>query len=123
MAQSGIILTRAGKCLPDKWKVVEVREDGAKYVSTREELSVIDSIDVEKDGKLWLHVSVSRPDRLPSYDDLCFVKKHWIGDDKEAYQVFARREKHVNIDPHCLHLWSRMDGPALPDFTRGGKTI
>jgi len=121
--QAGMILTFGRKVLPDKWRYVERREDGALYASNVDRISVIESIAMELDGKRWHHVSVSRPDRLPDYDDLTFVKKHWIGDDKYAYFVFAPRAKHVNIDKHCLHLWCCLDGPVLPDFTRGGRTI
>lgn len=31
--------------------------------------------------------------------------------------------KHVNKHPYCLHLWSCLDGPVLPDFTRGSDGI
>jgi hypothetical protein len=120
---SGMTLTFGGKILPPKWRYVERRENGALYISTVEHMSVIESIAIEQDGKRWHHVSVSRPDRLPSYDDLVFVKEHWIGDTRYAYQVFPPKHKHVNFDPHCLHLWSCLDATPLPDFTRGGKMI
>lgn len=124
MAHVGIVLTFGGKCLPEKWRYVNRTEDGAAYVHKTDHISVIESIAIELDGKRWQHVSVSRPDRLPDYADLTFVKKHWIGEDKYAYFVFPPREKHINIDKHCLHLWCCLDGNAvLPDFTRGGKTI
>ena len=124
MAQMGIILTFGGRCLPDKWRMVDRTSDGAGYLHKSGDMSVIESIAIELDGKRWQHLSVSRRDRLPSYEELAFVKRCWIGKDKYAYFVFPPEAKHINIDKFCLHLWCCLDGDAvLPDFTRGGNTI
>lgn len=74
------------------------------------------------DGTWWLHVSVSRARYIPSYDDLADVKRVFMGDDVQAVQIFARRERHINIHPFCLHLWACLDaaGDGLPDFGREG---
>lgn len=104
------------------WRLMEVRGDGAAYMSW-DGLMVILSAAAELDGKYWLHVSASRKGKLPSYEDLCLVKKEFIGDNREAVQVFAKRAKHVNINPHVLHLWSRLEGSPLPDFSRGMGSI
>lgn len=77
----------------------------------------------EADGNDWLHVSISRPDVMPGYADLVLAKEGLIGAHREAYQVFARREKHVNIHRFCLHLWSPIRHCPLPDFTRGRGEI
>lgn len=75
----------------------------------------------ELDQKRWVHVSMSRPGRLPTYDDMCWVKRAFIGDDKTAYQVFPPKAKHVNIHSYCLHLWHCVDGDVTPDFTKNGQ--
>jgi len=106
----------------DGFALLQRAQDGAAYVRG-DGLKVITSISTEEDGKRWLHVSCSRRARLPSYDDLTAVKAAFVGADREAYQVFARASKHVNLMPFCLHLWCCLDGPVLPDFTRGGGTI
>lgn len=74
------------------------------------------------DGRWWLHVSVSRERYAPSYDDLADVKRAFVTDAVQAVQVFPRRDRHVNIHPHCLHLWACLDesGDGLPDFGRDG---
>lgn len=72
----------------------------------------------------WIHASVSRKNFLPDYADLVMLhrvvfRNNW------AYQVFAPREKHVNIHKFALHLWGREDGkPQVPDFVGDswGKT-
>ncbi len=112
--------------LPAGWRRAELRSDGHKWI--REEgidafLSVIVSGCVELDGKRWLHVSVARPERLPSWDDFALVKALFVGTDRYAYQVLPPRAKHVNINPHVLHMWSCLDGEPLPDFTHGGSAL
>lgn len=73
------------------------------------------------DGGWWLHVSISRATRIPSYEDLAGIKRDFVTDDVQAVQVFPRRERHVNIMPYCLHLWARLDATdGLPDFGREG---
>lgn len=70
-----------------------------------------------------LHASISYPDRTPTYDDLTRLHQAVFGDGW-AYQVFAPPAAHINIHPHTLHLWGRLDGaPMLPDFTLGAGTI
>ncbi len=69
------------------------------------------------DGARWIHASISWKDHTPSYDDLATLKAAVFGDDREAYQVFPCRDRHINIHAHALHLWGRADGSqALPDF-------
>lgn len=64
----------------------------------------------------WWHASISAPDEMPTYRDLCYLHAAVFGDGY-AYQVFAPAAVHVNIHPHALHLWGRADGrAALPEF-------
>ena len=72
------------------------------------------------DGKTWLHVSMSRQLRLPSYQDMTTVKNIFIGKTRQALQIFAREDRHVNIHPYCLHLWCAVEGDSLPDFGKAG---
>lgn len=83
-------------------------------------MTVLAAVSIELDMKLWLHVSLSRRDRIPSYQDLCFVKKWWIGEDGTAIQVFPPASQHVSDHPNCLHLWSPLEGSPLPDFRKFG---
>ena len=76
----------------------------------------------QHDNKWWLHVSLSRRKYIPSYEDLADVKRVFVGDARQALQIFPRRERHVNIHPHCLHLWACLEpeGDGLPDFGAEG---
>lgn len=106
----------------DDWNLDVDGEDGQAW--QRGTLRVIWSMAIEDDERVWLHVSASRPDRLPSYLDMKGVKSVFVGDERYAYSVWADNVAHINIHPHCLHLWSPIDGHnPLPDFTRGGNSI
>ena len=71
----------------------------------------------KSDGSQWIHASVSRKDWDPTHADMMAVKRDFIGD-RYAYSVYPPAEKYVNIHPHCLHLWARLDGkPVLPEFS------
>ena len=71
--------------------------------------------------RVWLHVSLSRPHTMPSYQDMCEVKSLFVGADRKAFQVFAEESQHVNIHPYCLHLWCAVEGgDDLPNFGAAG---
>jgi hypothetical protein len=78
--------------------------------------TVIISQEIQRDNQRWLHVSVSRQDRIPDYEELQEIKRVFVGPDKLALQVFPPAEEHVNIHPRCLHLWSCLDSRPVPDF-------
>jgi hypothetical protein len=82
---------------------------------------IVDTADHE-DGRDWMHISVSRPDRLPSWDDLKFVKEVFARD-RYAYQVLPPPERYINIHPFALHMRVPLTGNPFPDFTRGGNTL
>lgn len=83
-------------------------------------LVVISEAKEEADGKVWLHVSVSRKDRIPSWEDLVSIKNIFIGKDEKAVQVLPPTKEHVDINPNVLHLYRCLDGDPLPDFRVGG---
>lgn len=84
-------------------------------------LMVVCSAQVEYDGRRWMHVSCSRPNRLPSWEELRLVKDTFIGRDRNALQILPRQEEYVNIHPYVLHLWHCLDGDGLPDFRVRGQ--
>src|SRR5689334_6529505 len=56
---------------------------------------------IQEDGKPWLHVSVARQNRMPSYKDLTDVKATFIGRDRKAILVFAAAKDHINLHPYA----------------------
>lgn len=110
------------------WRKIHRTPDGCAFVNNEgheghDAMTVIISGAREEDGKRWVHLSVARPDRLPSYHELVAVKETFIGAERKAISVFAPRSEHVNIHEYCLHLWHCVDGDPLPDFTGGGATL
>ncbi len=83
-----------GPCDSRRW----VHEDGDR--------SILASTDVMDDGSRWLHVSISRSDRLPTWDEVREMKDHFIGRKHEAIQVLPSEDDYVNVNSYCLHLWS-----------------
>lgn len=69
-------------------------------------LKVLLSISTMKDGQKWVHLSVSYPDRLPSWEELKKVKNEFLGEHVEAIHVLPKAADYVNLHPHCLHLWA-----------------
>lgn len=67
-------------------------------------LTFIASIDQGKVGKVD-HVSVSYPNRMPTWDEMCFVKEIFFKDSEEAYQVHPKKSEYVNTHEYCLHIW------------------
>ena len=106
---------------PKGWDLEREMSDGAWWIHEASQMVVLSSVCREDDGKPWMHVSVSRNGRIPTYEDMCFVKKHWIGEDRKAIMVFADKNHHVNINANVLHLWCCLEGDPLPEFSFGGS--
>lgn len=85
-------------------------------------LFIIASTGEYDDGKEWLHISVSRKSRLPTYEEITRIKRDFIGDDKKAISVLPEKKYHVNIHEYCLHLFYSAENP-LPEFSSGKGCI
>ena len=64
-----------------------------------------------KDPMSWEHVSVSRRDRCPTWDEMCFVRGLFWGPEEMAIQYHPAESEHVSIHPFCLHLWAIPGAP------------
>ena len=110
------------------WQEPESDRDlsGAAYriVSGKQEgMTVIVSPNIF-DNQLWYHASISHTERMPTYADLCFLKKWFIGPDRWAIQVFVPEDEHVNIHTNALHLWHCITGDRpFPRFDCGLGSI
>lgn len=60
---------------------------------------------IASDGGGWEHVSVSRRDRCPTWDEMCQVKALFWDEDDWVVQFHPARAEYVNNHPNCLHLW------------------
>jgi len=104
---------------------MEFGNDGWAFVAIREgdERKIIVTYGPSGDSTgMWLHASISRPDEMPTYQDLVDLHYAVWGQEGWAYQVFAPQGDHVNIHPFALHLWGQLDGtPVLPNFGAFGS--
>lgn len=87
--------------------VVFMGPDAADYMRAwmYNGLMIIASVGKYEDGHEWLHVSVSRKSRIPSYEDITRVKRDFIGEDRKAITVLPEKKYHVNLHENCLHLF------------------
>lgn len=113
------------RVLPVGWSPQGSRYPEGPYAYVRggskDALLVIVSAMRHDSGAEWLHISASYRDRVPSWQVMCELKDLFVGVDRVAVQVHPRREAHVNVHPHCLHLWARLDQDAVPDFRTLGR--
>lgn len=76
---------------------------------------------VASDGMGWEHVSVSLPDRTPTWAEMCLVKSMFWDEDDMVVQYHPPKSEYVNVHEHCLHLWRPIDTviPAPPTILVG----
>jgi len=74
-------------------------------------------------GEGWDHVSVSKEDSCPTWDEMEAVKRLFFKDDETAMQLHVPPADHINCHPNCLHLWRPHDRkiPMPPSFMVGTK--
>ena len=53
----------------------------------------------------WQHVSVSLPDRSPTWEEMDYIKNLFWEPDEVVMQLHVGRKDHINIHNFCLHLW------------------
>lgn len=69
---------------------------------------------VASSGEGWEHVSVSMAGRCPNWAEMEQVKRLFFKEDETAMQLHVPVEAHINVHPHCLHLWR----PTAGDIPR-----
>jgi hypothetical protein len=81
------------------WGYFVVPLDGKK-------LNVISSGESHGMGaEAWEHVSVSLPNRCPTWREMAFVKHLFWRDDELVLQFHPPKKDYVNNMATCLHLW------------------
>lgn len=60
---------------------------------------------IASDGAGWEHVSVSRKDRCPTWEEMCQVKAMFWDAGDCVLQFHPPESEYVNNHPYCLHLW------------------
>jgi hypothetical protein len=78
---------------------------GQWYRSGPMRLTVCFSID---DGSL--HMSISHPERYPTWDEIVIVWQWKAGPDIEGVIVVPRANQYVNLHRNCFHVWQSRCG-------------
>lgn len=68
-------------------------------------LTVIATLDTDDNGITWEHVSVSLKNRLPTWQELMFIKMLFWDPEDEVLQFFPPQSEYINVHKNCLHLW------------------
>lgn len=68
---------------------------------------------IVSDGGGWEHVSVSLPNRCPTWEEMCFIKDVFWGPEETVIQYHPPRSEYVNNHPYCLHLWKPSDAKIV----------
>lgn len=68
---------------------------------------------IASNGGGWEHVSVSKPNRCPTWDEMCAIKDMFFGPEECVVQYHPPKSEYVNNHPYCLHLW-RPIGQEIP---------
>lgn len=91
--------------------VVNESEDGLAFQVQGPEYQVLKVIASWGDG--WNHVSISLPNRTPTWGEMCFIKDITFGKDSMAIQYHPPEKDYININLYVLHLWEP-HGQTIP---------
>lgn len=57
----------------------------------------------------WDHVSVSTPNRCPTWEEMCWIKGLFFEPEEAVVQYHPPASVYVNNHPYCLPLWRPHD--------------
>ena len=80
---------------------------------------------VASDGGGWEHVSVSKHDRCPTWEEMTHVANLFWGPEDVLVQFRPAASQYVNNHPYCLHWWRQIDTPLQvpPSLLVGLKNL
>jgi hypothetical protein len=68
----------------------------------------------EYQGNLWLHISMSRYNRYPTWDEIKRIKNELIGEDVRTIMMMPEKRNYINLHPYCFHLYAGEIVDKLP---------
>ena len=73
----------------------------------------------------WEHLSVSMPNRCPSWEQMCFMKEQFWEDDEACVEYHPKKEDYVNNHNYCLHIWRpyEIELPTPPSIMVGVRNM
>lgn len=103
--------------IPPGWRPVPNLPEGAIYKITVGGLAVMVSFSTIEDGRKYLHISFSRPDRIPSWEEMrdALYDLPWVNCAKEIFMTLPPKQDYVNLNPNVMHWWQdRNNGKPPP---------
>lgn len=78
---------------------------------------------IASDGLGWEHVSVSRQDRSPVWEEMCIIKNIFWDESDCVIQYHPPKNEYINNHQYCLHMWRPIDFslPIPPSLLIGVK--
>lgn len=69
----------------------------------------------------WQHVSVSKKERTPTWEEMSFIKNLFFDDEDICVSFFPAKSQYVNLAKNCLHIWrnTRIPFPTPPTYLIG----
>lgn len=73
------------------------------------------------DGLGWEHLSVSLPNRVPNWEEMCYLKDLFWDEEDIVVQYHPRKSEYINNHNFTLHLWRPLTAemPAPPSILVG----
>src|SRR5262245_17916500 len=108
--------------VPEQWRIKVGKyathktdgNNGAFFIPNRAPKLLPPLRCLASDGMGWEHVSVSHPDRCPTWSEMEYVCRIFWDDDDCVMQLHPPRVEWVNCHPYTLHLWRPNDGREIP---------
>ena len=60
-------------------------------------------------GGGWEHLSVSTPNKIPTWEQMCRMKDIFWNDDEVCIEYHPKKSEYVNNHSYCLHIWKPID--------------
>lgn len=72
----------------------------------------------------WEHLSISMPNKTPSWEQMCIMKDIFWDKDECCVQYHPKEEDYVNMHQHCLHIWKPIEEklPIPPSILVGFRS-
>lgn len=76
-------------------------------------------------GGGWEHLSVSTPNKIPSWEQMCRMKELFWEDEEACVEFHPRKSEYVNNHRYCLHIWRPINEelPTPPEWMVGIKEL
>lgn len=81
-------------------------------VFAKDDLRIIATSELQKDGERRRHISISHPDRYPTWEEIKDARYNMMGAGVMVAQLLPPLTDYINIHPNCFHLYEIIDPRA-----------